>query len=186
LTNRAGAALEGLRSHVYGLAVSEAGFFDYLTHGGFTGVADHLGAHVDRCSYDYLAGRYGPDVAAGRALTIGRGPDFVVDPNGNVVPIPSGQVVQIQPTMGRDFGIEVVPVVRGKAPLWRLQFSDRTSNVRIMDPTSKNPGGYVNYSIPNPHGKPQSINPYTGQTIDPSDPMWHQPIDLNPPMEIVP
>jgi RHS repeat-associated protein len=56
--------------------------------------------------------------------------------------------------------------------------SSKVSGVRIMDPTLPKgpspgyPGGYGSYS--NAGG--QTINPYTGQTIGPSDTWWHIPL----------
>lgn len=58
----------------------------------------------------------------------------------------------------------------------------RVSNLRIMDPTMPRgpspgyPNGYANYSngsVPTP----QSVNPYTGETVCRSDPWWHIPLN---------
>jgi len=62
-----------------------------------------------------------------------------------------------------------------------LGLDHRVSNVRIMDatlprgPSPGYPAGYVNYQ--NIGG--QSVNPFTGQTIAPNNPLWHIP--LTPP-----
>jgi hypothetical protein len=51
--------------------------------------------------------------------------------------------------------------------------NSRVTGVRIMDRVTTGkypyPNGYVSYF--NQFG--QTVNPYTGQTISPSDPFWH-------------
>ena len=52
-------------------------------------------------------------------------------------------------------------------------FESRAFGFRFMDPITTGkyiyPKGYGNYF--NRNG--QAINPYTGRTLEPSDPMWH-------------
>jgi len=100
------------------------------------------------------------------AANVGRrAPDFVVTPRGEAIPVPTGATGPY-PTRGPGFQYTGGAGGPGLDPA--------VSNVRIMDPTSRYPGGYVNYS--NASVPPQSVNPFTGQTIAPSDPMWHIPL----------
>lgn len=56
----------------------------------------------------------------------------------------------------------------------------RVANVRIMDATAPRgpspgyPAGYVNYQ----NASGQSVDPFTGQTIAPNNPIWHIPLTL--------
>jgi hypothetical protein len=59
-----------------------------------------------------------------------------------------------------------------------LGLSPQTTGVRVMDPTLPNgsspgyPNGYSSYNIKSG----QTCDPYTGQTIDKSNPAWHNPL----------
>lgn len=103
------------------------------------------------------------------ALISRRGPDFVVTPRGDAIPIPTGATGPY-PTRGVGFQFTGGSGGAGLSP--------RVSNVRIMEPTTPRgpspgyPSGYVNYS----NSLGQSVNPYTGRTIPPNDPMWHLPL----------
>lgn len=94
--------------------------------------------------------------------------DFLVTPNGDVIPVPEGAT-------GPN------PVDNGKG----IQFNGGSggngldpsvNNVRVMDPNAQNPTGYVNYGKTLPNGSWQSVNPYTGQSLSRSDPWWHFPL----------
>jgi hypothetical protein len=50
--------------------------------------------------------------------------------------------------------------------------SGNVTDVRIMD----GKGGYVNYGSRQANGGWQSVNPYTGKAISPSDAWWHIPL----------
>ena len=75
--------------------------------------------------------------------------------------IPYGQ------SRGRGF---VSLILQGKGG---YGFESRAFGFRFMDPITTGkyiyPKGYGNYF--NRNG--QAINPYTGRTLEPSDPMWH-------------
>jgi len=95
-----------------------------------------------------------------------RSTNFIVHPNGDVVPVPDGAVGP-SPTYGDGFQFTGGSGRNGLDP--------RTSDVRIMDPVTTGkyqyPNGYVSYS----NSAGQAVNPYTGQTIARSDPWWHKP-----------
>ncbi len=102
---------------------------------------------------------------------------FVVSPGGDAIIVPQGASgpVLIINQGGRTTGFGYTGGSGG------LGLDLRVSNVRIMDatlprgPSPGYPAGYVNYQ--NIGG--QSVNPFTGQTIAPNNPLWH--ISLTPP-----
>jgi RHS repeat-associated protein len=102
---------------------------------------------------------------------------FVVSPGGDAIIVPRGASgpVPIINQGGRTTGFGFTGGSGG------LGLDSRVSNVRIMDamlprgPSPGYPAGYVNYQ--NIGG--QSVNPFTGQTIAPNNPLWHIP--LTPP-----
>lgn len=93
-------------------------------------------------------------------------PDFIGTENGDLIAVPSGAA---GPTPTRGAGFQYTGGSGGNG------LDSRVTNVRIMDPTLPNPpspgypNGYVSYS--NAGG--QTVNPYTGRTVSPSDPWWH-------------
>jgi len=99
----------------------------------------------------------------------GNAPNFVVTPSGETIIIPSGASGPL-PTRGPGFQYTGGSGGAGLHP--------DASNVRIMDPTPPRgpspgyPGGYVNYT----NSRGQSVDPYTGRTLSPSDSMWHIPL----------
>ena len=104
----------------------------------------------------------GVDAATATAVqTTTKGPDFVVAPNGTTVIVPTGATGPYPALTGKGF--------RYLGGSGGNGLSSRVANVRIMDPTSRYPDGYVNYTNAND----QSVNPYTGQTISKGDPWWH-------------
>jgi hypothetical protein len=54
--------------------------------------------------------------------------------------------------------------------------ADNVTDVRVMDPNPQNPTGYVNYGTQQADGGWQTVNPYTGQSLPPTDPWWHIPL----------
>jgi hypothetical protein len=94
-----------------------------------------------------------------------RAPDFVVHPNGDVVPVPTGAVGPLPVQSGKGFQYVGGSGGHGLDP--------RVTDVRIMDPVTTGkypyPDGYVSYS----NSAGQAVNPYTGQTVAKSDPFWH-------------
>ncbi len=94
-----------------------------------------------------------------------KGPSFVVKPNGETIIVPKGAQGPLPVNSGKGF-----QYVGGRGG---HGLSDKATDVRIMDPVMggkfPKPNGYASYS--NSGG--QAINPYTGQTVGKSDPMWH-------------
>jgi len=111
------------------------------------------------------------EIAVANAGLAPRAPDFVVTSTGNVIPIPQGAT---GPDTTTSAGFQFNGGVGGNG------LAANVTDVRIMDPNSQNPTGYVNYGSQQANGGWQSVNPYTGQSIMPSDPWWHIPINETP------
>ncbi len=98
------------------------------------------------------------------------GPSFVVTPKGEAIPVPKGAVGSTPALNGKGFQYTGGSGGPGLAP--------KVTGVRIMDPTPPKgrspgyPGGNVSYF----NKANQTVNPTTGRTISPSDPMWHIPL----------
>ena len=94
-----------------------------------------------------------------------RGPGFVARSNGEVIRVPEGASGPTPTDNGLGFQFRGGS---GGDPL-----DSRVTGVRIMDPVTSGkylyPNGYVSYE----NGLGQTVNPFTGQTIAPSDPFWH-------------
>jgi len=94
-----------------------------------------------------------------------RGPSFIAKPNGEVVRIPDGAIGPIPVRSGNGFQFTDGC---GGDPL-----DSRVAGIRVMDPVTSGkylyPHGYVSYF--NELG--QTVSPFTGRTIPPSDPLWH-------------
>ncbi len=96
-------------------------------------------------------------------------PNFVVTPGGDAVIVPEGAEGPIPTDNGR--GFQFVDGSGGSG------LHAATSNVRIMDPTEPRgpspgyPNGYANYQ----NGNNQTVNPFSGRTLPPSDPWAHMP-----------
>jgi hypothetical protein len=92
-------------------------------------------------------------------------PDFVVHPNGDVVPVPKGAVGPSPVANGKGFQFEGGSGGHSLDP--------RVADVRIMDPARSGKhlytNGYVSYS----NASGQAVNPYTGQAVPKSSPWWH-------------
>lgn len=94
-----------------------------------------------------------------------RGPGFIAKSNGEVIRVPEGASGPTPVRSGNGFQFTGGS---GGDPL-----SPRVTGVRVMDPyfspKFQYPNGYVSYF--NEGG--QTVNPFTGQTVSPSDPFWH-------------
>jgi RHS repeat-associated protein len=105
--------------------------------------------------------------SSGGITSSGGGPNFVVSPGGTVYPVPQGAT-------GPN-GVSTGKGVQYEGGSGGYGFSPNTSGLRIMDPVITGPyqypSGYGVYM--NPSG--QTINPFTGRTIAPSDPFAHIP-----------
>jgi len=97
------------------------------------------------------------------------GPDFIVTPSAEVIPVPQGAN---GPYPTQNPGIQFNGGSGGNG------LAGNVTDMRIMDPTTQYPGGYVNYGSLQENGGWQSVNPYTGQPISQSNPWWHIPIHL--------
>ena len=94
-------------------------------------------------------------------------PSFIVSEGGTVFPVPKGATGPIPATSGK--GFQFIEGVGGNG------LSPKATGFRFMDPVTTGkyqyPGGYGSYF--NKAG--QTINPFTGQTISPSNQWWHIP-----------
>ncbi len=94
-----------------------------------------------------------------------RGPSFMAKSNGEVVRIPDGATGPIPVRGGNGFQFTDGS---GGGPL-----DSRVAGIRVMDPVTSGkflyPHGYVSYF--NEVG--QTVSPFTGRTIPPSDALWH-------------
>jgi len=94
-------------------------------------------------------------------------PSYIITSGGMCLPVPQGS--------------GLVPVINRASAITGQAFSGgvgggsglapNVTQLRIMNPTSLYPGGYANYM----NAAGQSVNPFTGQTLRPSDPLWHIP-----------
>jgi RHS repeat-associated protein len=112
-----------------------------------------------------------PSVQPGRPSNP-TGPDFVVAPNGTVMPVPFGsKLAPVTNPAGRITGQAFV----GGQPTPNI--SPNVETLRMMDPTPPRgaspgyPGGYAVYGNP----QAQTVNPYSGRTVPRDDPFAHIP-----------
>ena len=93
------------------------------------------------------------------------GPSFIANSNGEIVEIPRGATGPIPVRSGKGFQFT------GGSGGYNLD--PRVSGIRIMDPVFEGkyplPNGYVSYF----NQADQAVNPFTGQTLSRSDPLWH-------------
>jgi hypothetical protein len=91
--------------------------------------------------------------------------NFVVHPNGEIVPVPTGAIGPTPARTGSGFQFRGGSGGHGLDP--------RVTDVRIMDPVVGGkhplPNGYVSYG----NASGQTVKPWTGRTIDPGNPWWH-------------
>jgi hypothetical protein len=92
-------------------------------------------------------------------------PDFIVSPGGTAVVVPKGSVGPGPVNTGK--GVSYLDGAGGNG------LDKRVTGVRLMDPTSRYPDGYVVYM--NKSG--QTVNPLTGQTTKGKSDSWgHLPL----------
>lgn len=91
----------------------------------------------------------------------GTGTDFVATPNGDAIPVPKGGQGPFPATTPG--GQQYNGGARGNG------LAPNVTDLRIMAPDSRNPGGYVNYSARQANGGWQSVDPYSAL----NDPAWH-------------
>jgi hypothetical protein len=106
-------------------------------------------------------------VGAKSALVHNSCPDFLVHPNGTAIPVPTGAIGPIVADNLK--GTQFVGGGGGVKGLAGNGLESRVSGVRVMDATAQNPGGYYSYF----NDLNQTVNPFTGETLAPSDPLWH-------------
>ncbi|MGH7334188.1 MAG: RHS repeat domain-containing protein [Candidatus Rokuibacteriota bacterium] len=133
-----------------------AGAVDDVARGG-----DDLARVGGQLDNSAPATRLAPDAAQPGGG--GGAPDFVVTSQREAIPVPSGATGP-QPTAS--------PGVKYTGGSGGHGLDPRVSNVRIMEPTARYPGGRVTYQ--NAGG--QGVNPQTGRTIPNSDPKRHIPL----------
>jgi RHS repeat-associated protein len=101
------------------------------------------------------------------AKGVSEAPGFIVSKGGTAFPVPKGATGPFPATSGK--GFQFIEGVGGNG------LSPKVTGFRFMDPVTTGkfqyPGGYGSYF--NKAG--QTINPFTGQTISPSNPWWHIP-----------
>jgi hypothetical protein len=109
----------------------------------------------------------GGGLGAGGSTPSARSPDFIVSKGGTVYPVPKDASGPIPAESGKGFQFTGGSGGHGLSP--------KTTDVRIMDPVTSGkyqyPGGYGSYG----NAAGQTVNPFSGQTIPPSDPWWHIP-----------
>lgn len=105
-------------------------------------------------------------VAAEEAGAAGRGVNFIVHPNGDVLPVPDGAEGPTLADNGDGFQFKGGSGGHGLDP--------KTTGVRIMDPVTSGPYQYPNGYASYFNESGQTVNPFTGRTIANNDPFAHQ------------
>jgi len=129
------------------------------------------GARVGLAAGTFFAARalvVEPPVSAVPEINITRNPAFLGQANGPSIALPNGA----SPTavVNRNGSVTGFAFTGGRGG---AGLSDSVTGVRIMNPTSRYPSGYVTYM----GNGPQGIHPVTGRTIPNSD--WWRHIPLN-------
>jgi hypothetical protein len=92
-------------------------------------------------------------------------PANVIGPGGANLPgVPPGVISNMPANSGQGWIYPIAPNLPGIDP--------RVASIRVMEPTSQDPNGYLNYL--NMTG--QEVNPFTGRTLAPADPFAHIPL----------
>jgi hypothetical protein len=92
-------------------------------------------------------------------------PANVIGPGGANLPgVPSGVISNMPANSGQGWIYPIAPNQPGIDP--------RVASIRVMEPTSQYPHGYLNYL--NIMG--QEVNPFTGRTVASADPFAHIPL----------
>ena len=90
-------------------------------------------------------------------------PEAVVGPHGEQLPgVPAGESATGPADSGKGW---LFPIQPGRC-------DPRVTTIRVMEPTPQYPNGYVVYM----NGMGQTVNPFTGRTIPPSDDFAHIPL----------
>jgi len=101
------------------------------------------------------------------AVKAAASPNFIVTPGGTAYPVPkgaTGPVPSVSKTSGNVTGSAFINGSSGT--------NGQVNTMRIMDPNSLNPDGYIRYM----NNSGQGVNPYTGQTATKA--ASHFPIDF--------
>ncbi|WP_374024687.1 hypothetical protein [Mycobacterium sp. HNNTM2301] len=92
-------------------------------------------------------------------------PESVVGPHGEQLPgVPAGESATGPADSGKGW---LFPIQPGQGAC-----DPRVATIRVMEPTPQYPNGYVVYM----NGMGQTVNPFTGRTIPPSDDFAHIPL----------
>ncbi|OBF70983.1 hypothetical protein A5750_20935 [Mycobacterium sp. 852002-51613_SCH5001154] len=92
-------------------------------------------------------------------------PETVAGPHGEQLPgVPAGESSTGPADSGKGWLFPIQPGQAGCDP--------RVTTIRVMEPTPQYPNGYVVYM----NGMGQTVNPFTGRTIPPSDDFAHIPL----------
>lgn len=92
-------------------------------------------------------------------------PEAVVGPHGEQLPgVPAGESATGPADSGKGW---LFPIQAGQAGC-----DPRVTTIRVMEPTPQYPNGYVVYM----NSMGQTVNPFTGRTIPPSDDFAHIPL----------
>lgn len=94
--------------------------------------------------------------------------DFVVTPGGTAFPVPKGATGPT-PSTNQAGRVTGAAFTGGKGGA-----NGQVASMRIMDPNTKNPSGYIKYEN-SAQPKPQGVDPYSGRTVPPEK--AHFPID---------
>ncbi len=98
-------------------------------------------------------------------------PNFVVNPRGIALPVPSQAPAVPTPVVNKNNNIV--------GTQFRGIMNNKNTALRMMDPVPPRglspgyPRGYGSYSQQQLQGKDQTVNPYNGQTISPDHPFSH-------------
>jgi hypothetical protein len=98
-----------------------------------------------------------------------KSPDYVTTDNGDTVVIPSGAQGPIPARNGA--GVCYQGGTGGGNGL-----NSNVTSVRIMDPSTRYPNGYVSYYKVLPNGGYQTLDPRTGASLSRGNPLWHIPL----------
>jgi RHS repeat-associated protein len=137
---------------------------DKLVAGGYDDV-------TGRCNVNPPGSQSGPSISSPNAPP--KAPDYVVSPGGDVIVVPKGATPTPVTNKAGDvtgFGFKGGSGGNGLHP--------KVTGVRIMNPTSQYPNGYVTYQ----NSAGQGVNPHSGGTISDSDPMRHIPLSAPKPV----
>ncbi|MGB7201896.1 MAG: hypothetical protein WBD16_06470 [Pyrinomonadaceae bacterium] len=100
--------------------------------------------------------------------TATRAPSFLGQANGPAIAVPNGSSqTAVVNSQGNVTGLAFTGGRGGNG------LSDAVTSVRVMNPTTRYPNGYVTYMNINRQG----VNPFSGRTIPNADPLRHVPLN---------